>query len=143
MFAPHARWRALVTACAGQPITETASATLPPPEPTLPATTRRPASISWARLLARIYENRPLRCPRCQGEMRLIAFLIDPDSIRALLTHLGEPTTPPPLTPRARAPPALEIAWLDTRGFELDQSPPWDPTAAAPDPGHSFDQTLN
>jgi hypothetical protein len=28
------------------------------------------------------------------GEMRLIAFLIEPASIRAILAHLGEPTAP-------------------------------------------------
>jgi hypothetical protein len=49
------------------------------------------------------YETRPLCCPRCHGEIRLIAFLTEPASIRALLAHLGEPTTPPALAPRARA----------------------------------------
>ena len=32
--------------------------------------------------------------------MRLIAFLTEPASIRALLAHLGEPTTPPSAPPR-------------------------------------------
>jgi hypothetical protein len=72
--------------------------------------TRRRASIHWARLLARIYELRPLTCPRCHGEMRLIAILTEPPSIRAILAHLCEPTTPPVLAPRARAPPELEAA---------------------------------
>ncbi len=52
---------------------------------------RRRALISWARLLARIDENRPLSCPRCQGEMRLMAFLIDPDPIRVLHAHSVSP----------------------------------------------------
>jgi len=73
--------------------------TVPRTDPTLPVATRRRASLSWARLLARIYENRRLSCPRCQGPMRLIAFLTEPRSIRAILAHLGEPTTPPPLAP--------------------------------------------
>jgi hypothetical protein len=51
---------------------------------------------------------RALTCPRRRGEMRLIAFLTEPASIRAILTHLGEPTTPPVLAPRARTPPELE-----------------------------------
>jgi hypothetical protein len=37
-------------------------------------------------------------CPRCGGEMRLIAFITTPDAIEAILSHLGEPATPPPLT---------------------------------------------
>jgi len=46
-------------------------------------------------LLARIYAIQPLSCPRCQDPMRLIAFLTAPRSIRTILAHLGEPTTPP------------------------------------------------
>jgi hypothetical protein len=116
--------------------------TVPVADPVLPAPTRRRTSIHWARLLARIYELRPLTCPRCQGPMRLIAFLTEPHSIRALLAHLGEPTTPPVLAPRARDPPELETEGIDTVAFAFDQSPSWDPAAAPPDPGLSFDQTL-
>ena len=66
-----------------------------------------------------------------------------PLSIRAILAHLGEPTTPPRLAPRARTPPELEAEPARTPGFAFDQSPPWDPTAPPPDPGYPFDQTLN
>jgi hypothetical protein len=58
---------------------------------------------------------------------------------RAILAHLDEPTTPPPLAPRARHPPELDAAF--TLGF--DQSPWWDSTAAASEPSFHFDQTLN
>lgn len=147
VFAPHAALRTAVTAGAGQPMTETAPVTVPvtvpAPVPALPAPARRRASIHWARLLARIYELRPLTCPRCQGEMRLIAFLTEPASIRALLAHLGEPTAAPPLAPRARDPPDPETAWAGTPTFTFDQSSPWDPLLPAPDPGLCFDQTRN
>jgi hypothetical protein len=76
--------------------------------------------------------------------MRLIAFLTEPTSIRALLRHLGQPTTAPPLAPRARAPPEFDTDRPGTGDFAFDQSPPWDPSAATPDPGcpfDSFDQT--
>jgi len=43
----------------------------------------------------RIYEIRPLNCPRCQGPMRLIAFRTEPRTIRAILGDLGEPTATP------------------------------------------------
>jgi hypothetical protein len=75
--------------------------------------------------------------------MRLIAFLTDAASIRIILAHLGEPATPPPLSPRARDSPELEAAWAGTLGFAFDQSPPWDPTTPAPDPGLTFDQIRN
>ena len=80
----------------------------PGPDPALPAAPRRRASIAWARLLARIYEIQTLTCPHCHGPMRLIAFLTDPASNCTILAHLGEPTTLPPLAPRARAPPNPE-----------------------------------
>lgn len=74
--------------------------------------------------------------------MRLIAFLTGPASIRMILAHLSEPTTPPLLAPRARDPPELEADRVGTPGFAFDQSPPGDPTTPPPDPGYSFDQTL-
>ena len=71
--------------------------------------------------------------------MRLIAFLTEPASIRALLAHLGEPTTPPALAPRARDPPVLDARFT----CALDRSPWWDSTAAASEPSFHFDRTLN
>jgi hypothetical protein len=71
--------------------------------------------------------------------MRLIAFLTEPASIHALLAHLGEPTTPPALAPRARDPPDLDAGF----NCAFDQSPSWDSTAAASEPSFHFDQTLN
>ena len=57
---------------------------------------RRAACYVWALLLARIYEVFPLVCPRsCGGEMRIIAFITDAGAVREILSHLGEPTSPP------------------------------------------------
>jgi hypothetical protein len=47
----------------------------------------------------------PLGCPGCGGDIRLIAFITEPEPIRKIVTHLGEPLEPPPLSP-ARGPPA-------------------------------------
>ena len=60
--------------------------------------------IAWAKLMARVGEEFPLACPTCGGDIRLIAFITDPGPIRKILTHLGEPLEPPPLSP-ARGPP--------------------------------------
>jgi len=60
--------------------------------------------IAWAKLMARVGEEFPLECPACGGDIRLIAFITEPGTIRKILTHLGEPLEPPPLTP-ARGPP--------------------------------------
>jgi hypothetical protein len=40
----------------------------------------------------------------CGGDIRLIAFITEPGPIRKILTHLGEPLEPPPVSP-ARGPP--------------------------------------
>ena len=60
--------------------------------------------IAWAKLLARVGEEFPLECPACGGDIRLIAFITEPGPIRKILTHLGEPLEPPPVSP-ARGPP--------------------------------------
>jgi hypothetical protein len=54
--------------------------------------------------MARVGEEFPLLCPACGGDIRLIAFITEPGPIRKILTHLGEPLEPPPVSP-ARGPP--------------------------------------
>jgi hypothetical protein len=71
----------------------------------------RLAARCWALLLARIYECLPLLCPRCGQPMRIIAFILDPPVIERILTHVGEPVTPPAMLP-ARAPPQEEL-WFE------------------------------
>ncbi len=60
--------------------------------------------IAWAKLMARVGEEFPLEYPNCGGDIRLIAFITEPGPIRKILTHLGEPLEPPPVSP-ARGPP--------------------------------------
>ncbi|HUG40150.1 MAG TPA: hypothetical protein VMM12_06685 [Longimicrobiales bacterium] len=49
---------------------------------------RAAARSRWARLLARIYEVFPLRCPDCGGGMRILAFLTEPEPVDVILRHL-------------------------------------------------------
>jgi hypothetical protein len=42
----------------------------------------------WRELIKRIYEVDPLVCPRCQAEMRIIAFIIDHAVVDKILSHL-------------------------------------------------------
>ena len=60
--------------------------------------------IAWAKLLARVGEEFPLECPNCGGDIRLIAFITEPEPIQKILTHLGESLEPPPVLP-VRGPP--------------------------------------
>ena len=82
-------------------------------------------------LLARIYELFPLVCPRCGGEMELIAFLTEAPTVRAILTHIGEPSEAPPISP-CRGPPQWEM---------LDQTAEFDPVHPVPE--YEFDQSVS
>jgi hypothetical protein len=42
----------------------------------------------WRELIRRIYEVDPLVCPRCQAEMRVVAFIIDHAVVDKILRHL-------------------------------------------------------
>ncbi|MBI2986857.1 MAG: hypothetical protein HYY45_08820 [Deltaproteobacteria bacterium] len=43
----------------------------------------------WPHFIRKVYETDPLTCPKCQGEMRIIAFIDQPDVIKKILQHLG------------------------------------------------------
>jgi hypothetical protein len=43
----------------------------------------------WAQLIQKIYHVDPLLCPKCQGTMKIIAFIEEADIIRMILKHLG------------------------------------------------------
>ncbi|MEK7737392.1 MAG: transposase [Pseudomonadota bacterium] len=90
------------------------------------------ARYAWALLLARIYEVFPLQCPKCGSEMRIIAFIIEAQVVREILTHLGEPTSPPRMAP-ARGPPLWEAAM--TGQSSNDPLP-------QPEPAYEFDQRI-
>jgi len=93
---------------------------------------RQAARYVWARLLARIHEVRPLLCPKCSGEMKIIASITEAVVIQEILGHLGEPTSPPRLR-SARRPPLWEMA-----GALPDESDP----QAQPAPDYECDQRI-
>jgi hypothetical protein len=77
-------------------------------EPRFPPT-KNTSRIASAKLMARVAEDFPLACPACGGDIRLIAFVTEPEPIRKILTHAGEPLVRPPVSP-ARGPPT---DWAD------------------------------
>jgi hypothetical protein len=71
--------------------------------------------LSWARLIRRIYSVDPLLCPYCGAEMKIVAFVVEPQSLRRLLRSLG--VDPQQAEPLARAPPAeTELRYEATWG---------------------------
>jgi len=71
---------------------------------------------NWARLIQKIYEVDPLTCAKCQGRMRVIAFIHDQDVIRKILEHLNLWDVKRKPFPCAHAPP------IDS--FPLHDEPP-------------------
>ena len=68
------------------------------PEPEALSEARR----RWAELLRRIFEVDPLACPRCGEQMRIVAFITEPQQIDGILEHLRRTA---PTRRRPRAPP--------------------------------------
>ena len=65
--------------------------------------------------------------------MKIIAFVTETPSVRAILEYIGEPTRPPALA-SARAPP-----WEDA---PVEFEPDYDPLAQ-PEPAMEFDQRIH
>jgi len=137
VFAPHSSWRSDVVRFARETTQDPEPHALPSPPGATPAPCAHGASRArsrWARLLARVYEVDPLRCPSCHGEMRVVCFLTDPPVVRRILRHLNLPEHPPPLAP-ARGPPQRELLAVDPPSpFDLGPAP-----SSGRDP---FDQSL-
>jgi hypothetical protein len=49
----------------------------------------------WAELLKRCFSIDVLRCPSCDGRMRLVALNTDPEQVRRFLRGTASPPTPP------------------------------------------------
>ena len=47
---------------------------------------------SWARLLQKIYEIDPFLCPKCNGHMRVVAIIQEPEELRKIISWAAEKT---------------------------------------------------
>ena len=68
--------------------------------------TRR-ARLSWAKLIHRVYEVDPLLCPFCGAEMKVLAFIADFATAKAIRRSLELPAQEP--EPLAHAPPETPV----------------------------------
>ena len=82
--------------------------------------------IAWAKLFARVGESFPLVCPNCGGDIRLISFINQPEMIRKILTHLGEPLEPPHISPARGSPVARDDLLQAEDDHILHQASPED-----------------
>jgi len=54
---------------------------------------------AWARLLARVFQVDIGHCPECNGEMRIMAAVVDPLQVDRYLRHVGVDPNPPTIHP--------------------------------------------
>lgn len=67
-------------------------------------------NYSWAELMRRAFEIDVLRCTHCGGRRRMLAAVMNPVAVRAILASLGLPTEVPELLPARASPEPLEWA---------------------------------
>ena len=123
VFAPTSRLRAKVVPRPDPPPpcpASSSSSSPPPPEP--PASPAASSCVSpvrssyrldWAALLKRVFAVDVMVCSRCDGPMKVIAFLEEPAVVRGILDHLGLPAEPLPEL-KAQAPPMTVELFEDT-----------------------------
>ncbi len=79
------------------------------------AEVRRPADpsrVPWAELLMRVFREDVLACP-CGGRRVVLAYLTQPGPVKAILDHLGLPSTGPPIAPARLSGGLAEATWQD------------------------------
>jgi hypothetical protein len=48
---------------------------------------RRKCRMTWAALIKLVYEVDPLKCPKCDGEIRIVAFIEEKEVVEKILRH--------------------------------------------------------
>jgi hypothetical protein len=66
--------------------------------------------IPWADLIKRVFLEDVLSCPRCGGVMKLLAVIMDRQTVKKILDHCGLPSAPP-RPRRARRRPQCELSF--------------------------------
>ncbi len=76
----------------------------------------------WAVMIQKIYQVDPLVCPKCNGTMRIISFIDQPDIIKKILKHIGlwETNINDPPTQNKTHIPELTYDYSDSQLPEID-----------------------
>jgi len=92
--APAARWRASIVPAS---VENELKADACECEPESKAKSRRPRNYLWAALLSRVFEIDVLKCPDCNGRLRILAAIHPPVHTRKILECMGLPSRAPPI----------------------------------------------
>jgi hypothetical protein len=108
VWSAHHRWRRAVTALGrndDEDILQRGAEDATPPGTTAPL---RP-NPTWAELMRRGLQVDPLQCPSCGDRLAHVANILDRDTIRRILRHLGLRADPPDFAPARTPHPALAL----------------------------------
>ncbi len=108
VFAPGSKWREAVIRDRSDPPTPAAPG--PAAKSQRAGSFFRPRYLSWAKLIARVFESEVLVCAQCGGTAEVIAAITQPSVIRAILNSLGLSPRAPPIAP-ARPHSQIEAAF--------------------------------
>jgi hypothetical protein len=95
VLAPNAKLRAMVVPQELEPSAQEAK----PAECEASCVHHRSVRLSWAPLLKRVFELNLEHCPKCGGELKIIAAILEQPVIEKILTHLGLQARAPPRAP--------------------------------------------
>jgi hypothetical protein len=107
VLAPNAKLRSQVVAygmAATAPISEADGCGRVTPTNPGPTDKPRRPNYTWAELMRRTFAIDVLACQHCGGRLKLLAAVMSPKAVRAILASLGLPSDAPERRP-ARAPP--------------------------------------
>ena len=105
VFAPHCKYRSLVTPTPAEKINETSHKE--------PKQQKKSYSMGWAKMLKRVFDMDIQTCSKCGGQIKIISSIHNPQIIKRILTHLGEEHRVPELSP-SRGPPEEEESLVST-----------------------------
>ncbi len=108
VLAPNATLRAMVVPQEVRQTPEPAVQGAKPAECEANCSHHHPVRLSWAKLLKRVFDVDLGHCPNCDGELKIIAAILEQPVIEKILTHLGLQARAPP-RPAARG-QALQAA---------------------------------
>jgi len=105
VLAPNAKLRALVVPQEPEPPAQATQ----PAECEANSAHHRPVRRRWAKLLKRVFEIDLEPCPKCGGELKIIAAILEQPVIEKILMHLGlQARAPPRSSARGQALQALQ-----------------------------------
>ena len=98
VFAPNCKYRSLIV-----PQTALTEKTSHKAQKKL----KKSYSMGWAKMLKRVFNIEIQTCLKCGGEIKIISAILSGQVIKKILSHLGENSTVPELSP-SRGPPEEE-----------------------------------